>query len=145
MNPLTATLEFVSTRLSGSIEVHSFVAETIACTSSWKQMCVREMAGYESNLSPHLRICLHNSILRHHRGTFPRCQDDRLLIFRQILDAVNCQEGLHNLIRCSLLTSDFVSVTLNFQGMSRGHQEKHPDDIVVLSNRVTSFMLRDYT
>jgi hypothetical protein len=27
-----------------------------------------------------------------------------------------------------MLTSDFVSMILNFQG--RGHQEKHPDDIV---------------
>ena len=30
-----------------------------------------------------------------------------------------------------LLTSALVSVTLNFQGMSRGHKEKHPDDIVL--------------
>ena len=29
-----------------------------------------------------------------------------------------------------MLTSEFVSVILDFQGMSRGHQEKHPDDIV---------------
>ena len=29
-----------------------------------------------------------------------------------------------------MLTSEFVSVILDFQGLSRGHQEKHPDDIV---------------
>ena len=29
-----------------------------------------------------------------------------------------------------MLTSDFVSIIFNFQGMSRRHQEKHPIDIV---------------
>ena len=29
-----------------------------------------------------------------------------------------------------MLTSDVVFVKLDFQGMGRGHQEKHPDDIV---------------
>ena len=48
IKPLTA-LEFVSiSRSSGSTEVQSFVAETIASSfsgSSWKQMRVREMRG----------------------------------------------------------------------------------------------------
>ena len=53
INPLTVASEFVSITRS-SAESQSFVAEIIAnpfSDSSWVQMCVREMGGYESILS----------------------------------------------------------------------------------------------
>ena len=56
IDPLTVALEFLSiSRLSGSTEVHSSIAEIIAGSlpvGSCKQTCVREMAGYEPILSP---------------------------------------------------------------------------------------------
>ena len=77
------------------------------------------------------RICLRNTVL--HRGTLLRSRDDCWFIFRQILTQVIVKK-LHRQI--SLLTSDCVFVILDFQGISRGHHEKHPDpDDIVVSNQ----------
>ena len=97
----------------------------------------------DKNQSSHRRlgICLHNSVL--HRDTLLLRRDHRYFIFRhwQFLDIDNCQESLHNLIWCSMPTLDFVSMILNFQGMSREHQEKHPDDMVSNQEQGTVFYM----
>ena len=47
--------------------------------------------------------------------------------WKQIIVKKFAQSDL--MLKRSMLTLDFVSMTLNFQHISRGHQEKHPDDI----------------
>ena len=96
---------------------------------SWIQMCVREMGGY-TRINPLTAALIFVSITSSSTevNTF-------------VAETISCCSGrswtqffVKNI--CTiwlglLLTSDFVSVILNFQGMSRQPQEKHPDDIVV--------------
>ena len=61
-NPLTAALEFVSITRSSS-EVHSLVAEMVACSfsgtgSSWTQLIVKKFAQSELKVIAHLRFRL---------------------------------------------------------------------------------------
>ena len=88
-------MEFVSiSRSSGSTEVRSSIAETIARSipaDSCMQMCVSRWKQ-DMNQPSHRRpgIRLQNSVP--HRGTLVRCQDVRKFILRQFLYAVSCQE-----------------------------------------------------
>ena len=96
---------------------------------SWIQMCVREMGGY-TRINPLTAALI-----------FVSMTSSSAEVNTFVAETISCCSGrswtqffVKNI--CTiwlglLLTSDFVSVILNFQGMSRQPQEKHPDDIVV--------------
>ena len=57
------------------------------------------------------------------------CRDDRKVIFRKFLDTVKLSRSFAHKLNWLLTSGSFVFVVLDFQGRSRVHHEKHPDDI----------------
>ena len=87
----------------------------------------RELVGYESIFSP-------SWDLSPPPQSYSLSLSSRSQVhFQAVSGRSQLSRSLHNMNL--MLTLDFVSVNLDFQGLSRGHHEKHPAAVIVVPNQ----------